>query len=87
MIPLFAIVRIARRSGRNIRLWLPLFLIWLLLAPLVLVLLPFLFAYCLFCVRINPFRACARIWGVLSALRGTHIEVTTQQDAVLVRIF
>jgi len=87
MIPLFAVVRIAKRSGRNIRLWLPLFLIWLLLAPLVLVLLPFLFAYCLFCVRVNPFRACATFWGVLSSLRGTHIEVKTGRDAILVRIF
>jgi hypothetical protein len=86
MIPFFAIVRIARRSGRSFRLWLPLFLIWLLLAPIVLVLLPFLFLYCVF-VRINPFRAFATVWGVLSALRGTHIEVTTGRDAVLVRIF
>lgn len=86
MIPFFAIVRIASRSGRNFRIWLPLFLIWLLLAPLVLVLLPFLFIYCL-CIRINPFRAIGSVWGVLNGLRGTHIEVTTSRDAFLVRIF
>ena len=91
MIPLFATLRIrhqkpgdARRHG--FRLWLPLFLIWLLLAPLVLILMPIFFAVC-FASRINPFRSIAAIWRFLSALRGTHIEVDTAYDTVLVHIY
>ncbi len=88
MIPLFATIRVrhhgsGKRSG--FRLWLPLFLIWLLLAPLVLVLLPIFIAACLV-FRVNPFRAIGAIWSLLTALRGTHIEVDSARNAVLVRI-
>jgi len=91
MIPLFATLRIRHQKPgeplrRGFRLWLPLFLIWLLLAPLVLVLMPIFFVVCL-ATRINPFRSIAAIWRFLCALRGTHIEVDTAHDTVLVHIY
>jgi hypothetical protein len=85
MIPFFAVIRFVTKSGRKPHIWVPLFLIWLLLAPLVIVLLPFAFIACL-AFRINPFRACAVSWGFLSATRGTHIEVDTRKASFLIHI-
>lgn len=85
MIPMFAMIRFAGTVGRRRHIWIPLFLIWLVLAPLVIVLLPIAFVACLM-VRINPFRACAVIWTCLSATRGTHIEVDTRTASFLIHI-
>jgi hypothetical protein len=81
MIPLFAVVRVDR-----LRLWVPLFVVWLLLLPFLLLLLPLMTLACLF-LGINPLRACAAFWQTLSGLRGTHIEVNDGESLVLVRIF
>ena len=91
MIPLFATLRIRHQKPgaprrRGFRIWLPLFLIWLLLAPLVLLLLPIFALVCL-ASRINPFRAIAAAWSFLCALRGTHVEIDTAHDTVLVHIY
>jgi hypothetical protein len=85
MIPMFAVIRFAKGPGRKPHIWVPLFLIWLILAPLVIVLLPLAFVACL-AFRINPFRACAVIWACLSATRGTHIEVNTRKASFLIHI-
>lgn len=86
MIPLFAIVKLRRGNRHSRKLWFPLFLIWLLLLPLVLVLLPFAILACLL-ARINPLRSIAAGWQVLAGLRGTHIEVQHPGHYVLLRIF
>lgn len=86
MIPLFAVVRIARASSRARRIWLPLFLIWLLLAPLALVLLLIAFAACLI-ARVNFLRALGAFWSLLTALRGTHIQVDTRKKSILIHIY
>ena len=61
MIPLVAIVQVHPSHGRRIRLWLPLFLVWLLLVVLGLVLSPLILIACLI-ARLNPFAA---IWGLI----------------------
>ncbi len=66
-------------------LWIPLFLIWLLLLPLVLVLLPLACIACL-AVRVNPLRAIANGWQLLAGLPGTHLEVESSDHYILVRI-
>jgi hypothetical protein len=90
MIPLFAVVRISTRKypsrGNGLRLWIPLFLIWLLLLPLVLVLSP-LAILALLVLRVHPFRAFAVFWQTLTGLTGTHIEVSAPDALVYVRIF
>lgn len=73
-------------SGERFGLWIPLFLIWLLVLPLVLVLLP-LAALALLALRVNPFRAFAAFWQTLAGLTGTHIEVNAPDALVYVRIF
>jgi len=72
MIPFVAVVSLSRENSRTFRFWIPLFLVWLLLLPLVVVLSPFLFIACLVC-RVNPFRGVAVLWQILNAL--THTEV------------
>jgi hypothetical protein len=86
MIPLFAVIRI-RNARHRFGLWLPLCLLWLLVLPLVLVLLPFFVIACLI-ISTNPFRVLAIGWRVLSGLAGTHIEIEKQQtqEKFLVRI-
>ena len=74
MIPFVAVVSLRNEESRTIRLWIPLFLIWLLLLPLAVLLSPFIFIACIFC-RVNPFRGIALIWQVLNALTDSNIEV------------
>ncbi len=81
MIPLLIVVRV-----RWVRLWIPLFVVWILLLPLVLVLLPFAVLAC-FIVRINPLKAILTFWGLFSAFRGTTIDVDDGKNLVAVQIF
>jgi hypothetical protein len=85
MIPLIAIVQIEPRNGRRIRLWLPLFLVWLLLVVLGLLLSPLILIACLI-ARLNPFRAIWRLVSVFVAMAGTHIEVQSPDANILVRV-
>jgi len=75
MLPLFLFIAFRPRRG-GIRWWLPipLFLIWILLLPLVLVLLPFAIL-ALLAVQMNPVRTLALFWNTLSSLAGTDIEI------------
>ena len=74
MIPLVAVVRLRDEDSRTFRLWVPLFLVWLLLVPLGILLSPFIFIACLVC-RVSPFRGVALTWQILNALADTNIEV------------
>lgn len=62
------------RSERRRSIWIPFLLVWLLLAPFVVLLAPLVFVACLL-VRVNPFRGVAVYWQFFSALRGLRIEV------------
>ena len=74
MIPLVAVVRLRNQDSRTFRLWIPLFLVWLLLLPLAILLSPFIFIACLAC-RVNPFRGVAVMWQILNALADTNVQV------------
>jgi uncharacterized membrane protein len=74
MIPFVAVVSLRNQESRTFRLWIPLFLIWLLLLPLAILLSPFIFVARLFC-RVNPFRGIAVMWQILNALADTNVEV------------
>ena len=74
MIPFVAVVSLRNQESRTFRLWIPLFLVWLLLLPLAILLSPFIFIACLFC-RVNPLRGVAVIWEILTALEDTDVEV------------
>jgi uncharacterized membrane protein len=74
MIPFVAVVSLRNQESRTFRLWIPLFLIWLLLLPLAALLTPLVFIACLAC-RVNPFRAVAVLWQILWALNDSEFEV------------
>ncbi len=89
MIPWSAFVYVEwwSRTHRNHRfsLWIPLFLAWLLLLPLVLVLFPVVALACLF-VRVNVLRLYSAAWGILAALGKTRVEVRTPATRILVDV-
>jgi len=74
MIPFVAVVSLRNQESRTFRLWIPLFLVWLLLLPLAVLISPLIFIACLFC-RVNPFRGVAVMWQILNALADTDVEV------------
>jgi hypothetical protein len=85
MIPIMAFLRIRTRRNRGFRLWIPLFLVWLVLLPLVLVILPFAFLACLI-GQVNPFRALSVSWQLLAGLRNANVEIAQGQVLVLVHV-
>ncbi len=84
MIPLLVVARIGRAGRRGLPIWIPLFLIWLLLAPLALLLLPLFVIGCRV-LRVRPFLALSVGWQLLCGLRRTHIEVATPAASVALR--
>jgi uncharacterized membrane protein len=86
MIPLVGVVSVRHwRHSRNFRLWIPLFLLWLLMLPFAMLALPVLFLVCLIS-RVNPFEAIVTVWHIFAALKDTHIEVNNRNALVLIRI-
>lgn len=85
MTPNIAIVHVQNPHWRGIRLWLPLFLLWI---PLIL-LSPLMFLVVLgVCLagRINPWRAIAAFWAITCSLPGTDVRVCADGNRVTVRI-
>jgi hypothetical protein len=74
MIPFVAVVSLRNQESRTFRLWVPLFLMWLLLVPLGILLSPFIFLGFLVC-RVNPFRGVVVLWQILTSLADTKLEV------------
>lgn len=87
MPPMMAVVHIAPRPPRRrIRLWLPLFLVWLLLLPFVPVLLPVYLVVCIV-MEIRPLRTLGALFGVLGGLAGTHVEVDNPRANVFIHVY
>jgi hypothetical protein len=85
--PMLAIVHVLpTRMRRGIRLWVPLFLVWLLLLPFLLVLLPVYFVVCAV-VDIAPFKTLGGIFSVLGSLNGTHVEVESPGAYVFIHVY
>jgi uncharacterized SAM-binding protein YcdF (DUF218 family) len=83
--PSIAMVRVYTCRGRKIRLWLPLFLLWipfLLLLPLILLAL----LVASLAGRMNPWRVTNALWAVLCSLPGTDVRVVSEGNRVTVRI-
>lgn len=85
MTPSIAIVHVQNPHWRGIRLWLPLFLLWIPLALLVPLILLVIFAAC-FAGQISPWRAIAAFWSLLTSLPGTDVRVAANGNNVTVRI-
>jgi len=85
--PLLAVVHILPNAmHRGIRLWVPLCLVWLLLLPFVLVLLPVFFVVCA-AIDIHPFKTLGAFIAVLGSLNGTHVEVDSPSASVFIHVY
>jgi hypothetical protein len=85
MTPNIAIVHIHNPYWSGLRLWLPLFLLWipaLLLAPFLLLIL--LVACLVF--QIGFWNSISVFWGILCSLPGTDVRVEAQGNHILVEI-
>ena len=85
MPPMFVIVRIHPSGGRAFRLWIPIFLLWLLLLPFAILLLPVLFVVCLM-RRTNPLAATAAVFAILGSFNGMLVEIDSPQAKVFVHV-
>lgn len=86
MIPLMAVLRVERPQRHRVRLWLPLFLLWLLALPVLIVMLP-VAAAILIAYRRNPLRIFGAYWQVLSAIPGSHIEMSRRGRNVYLHVY
>jgi hypothetical protein len=86
MIPVAGAVRVGDCRVHGFRLSIPFLLLWIVLAPLLVLLVPVLFIACIW-VRIEPFRAIGTLFQILAALRGTQVEVQNENVSVLLNIF
>lgn len=83
--PLFAKISIQDKS--SLRLWIPLFLLWILLVPFVILLLPILFVYLL--VRKGPkgIKGMFLFYQLLCSFRGLDVDVKSTASTVRIYIF
>ena len=85
MIPVLLVLRIRTHPGRGLRLYLPLILIWVLLAPFALL------AVLVLCVvalikGVTPWRVPVALWQLLRGLRRLSVDVGSPTSAVVVKI-
>jgi hypothetical protein len=85
MIPNFAIVRIETPRWRMPQLWLPLFLLWILLLLLSPVILLVVLGLSI-ARRVPPWRIVAVFGAILCSLSGTNVRVCSDGSKVQVRI-
>jgi hypothetical protein len=63
----------------------PLWLVWILLLPLAIVILPLLLFVCLMRLM-DPWRVVSVFWAILRALKGTEVEVDDRSHLVAINI-
>ncbi|MGD0864484.1 MAG: hypothetical protein ABSA49_02895 [Rhizomicrobium sp.] len=85
MIPLWMSIAVCGERRRFFRLWLPLFLLWLLLLPFAILALPVLAVLWLAggrCALAKPIA----LWQMFASLRGTLIDIDHPDGSVFIRI-
>jgi hypothetical protein len=86
MIPMAGIL--ALRTHPQGRVWwipLPLFLLWLILLPALILVVPAIFVVSEI-TGIDPFRALSTSWQLLAGLRGLHVQVEEKHTAVMIKL-
>jgi hypothetical protein len=86
MIPVAGAVRMGESSVHGFRLSIPFLVLWILLVPLLVLIVPVVFVAAA-CVLVNPFKAVGAVIGILAALKGTHVEVANDDFSMLLNIF
>jgi hypothetical protein len=85
MIPRTAVAKMGVTQNDGIRIWVPLFLLWLLFVPLALLLSPLLCAAGLL-LRINLRNALSVFWNMLCGLKGTSVVFEKRNTSILIQI-
>jgi len=78
-------VRVQADGARPVRIWLPLILVWILLLPFLVLIVPVVMILGAL-AGMNPLTALASFFGVFCALAGTHVEVEAPDAHVLLHI-
>ena len=86
MIPVAGAVRMGESSVHGFRLSIPFLVLWILLVPLLVLIVPVVFVAA-GCMLVNPFKAVGAVVGILAALKGTHVEVANDDFSMLLNIF
>ena len=86
MIPFAAEINIRTRRRRNLNLWIPLALLWILMLPLVVLLLPFFLIACLL-GDIAPLHAVGVLWNVLASLNDTEFAIDQHGRSFSVHLY
>jgi hypothetical protein len=84
MIPLLATVTVDREGRRPIVIWAPLFVLWLLGGPLLVLMLPLINAT-IIAARMDP-RAVSALIRLAIAARGLSIDIQSPRALVRVRV-
>jgi hypothetical protein len=85
MMPVLARLGLRVGDGRRFRLWIPLPLVYLLLAPLLVLALPVFIVFCRG-AGVDPIRSLAVAGRILAATRGTAVEVESREVSILLHI-
>ena len=72
-------------DGRRFRIWIPLPLVYLLLAPFLVLALPVLIVFCRR-AAVDPVRVLTVAGRILAATRGTAVEVESREVSVLIHV-
>lgn len=89
--PMIMRVKVVEGGKTVVGLWLPLFVVWFVLAVAAALLLPLLLMAIVVCALIAPtyvstIRILPSLWGVLCSVRGTRVEVDGKGDGRMVRV-
>jgi hypothetical protein len=85
MMPVLARFGLRVGDGRRFRLWIPLPLVYLLLAPFLVLALPVLVVLCQR-AGVDPIRSLAVAGRILAATRGTAVEVESREVSFLFHV-
>lgn len=86
MIPCAGAIRISDQPVHGFRLGIPLVLLWIALFPAAVLLSPVIAIASLW-ASLNPLRVFATLCRVLSALKGTQVEVANDSFSIFLNIF
>lgn len=85
MMPMYVHIKTVNANNKKFRLWIPLIIVWLIVIPLMLILVPLFLITCAV-LWLNPFKISAGIFQVISATKGTRIEVNDKNNTTLIDV-
>ena len=85
MIPRRLVINIVSAPRRHFHLYLPMWLLWPLLLPLAVVLVPIVGLWCIV-RRVNPLRVSCAVLHLVGSISGTHVEIGHPHGSFLMSI-